>query len=244
MNISQYIKNEKEKIRQKSPKERLAYFWDYYKWHVLIGIVAVFLLGNTIHSIANQKEAALSGILIDGVQPVETPAIVSDFYQDNGLDPKKQEIQLLTGLSLDSQVPGVASTTYQRIHAGIGAKDTDFLMGYEYSISQCAYDTSHMLADLRDVFTPEQLAQWEEHIFYIDASIVELLKTTPKQEVTFPDPHEPQTMADPIPVAIDISQCAEFTSVYYAPNKAVYIALVVNAPHRELATRFITLLSP
>lgn len=239
MKISEYINSEKEKMKDKSFKERLAYFWDYYKWYVLIGVVALFLVGQTVSSALNQKDIALSGILIDGIPPAEDIGIIQSFYDANGIDAEKEEILLSTGISLDSSLPDVVTTSYQMIHARIGAGDTDFLMGYEYAITQCAYDTSHMFADLRDVFPAETLSQWEAYIYYVDGSVWEQIKNSPKENIPLPDPHKPEEMADPIPVAIDVSGCIEFTSLYYAPDRAVYIAVVTNSPRKELTARFI-----
>lgn len=239
MKISEYISKEKEKMKKGTPKERIVYFWDYYKWYVIVGVIACFLVGHTVVTFINAKEPVLSGILIDGIQPVEQPEILQTFYDANGIDSAKQEIVLQTGLSLNSSLPNVTQAFYQRIHAGVGSEETDFLMGYGYAIRQCAYDTSHMLADLRDVFSPQMLAQLEGCIYYIDGSVWNTIKQSPSEEIEIPDPHKPQNMADPIPVAIDISSCNEFVSAFYNLDEPVYVAVTVNAPHRELTARFI-----
>ena len=238
MNISQYIKNEQEKMKDKSWKERLAYFWDYYKWYVLVVLVALVLIVQTVTTVVNQKEILLKGILIDGIGTVEEPEILQQFYADNGIDTAKQEVYLNTGLALDSGIPSVVSTSYQRIHAGIGAADTDFLMGYEYAIQRFAYDTSNVFADLRDILSPELLEQWEEYLYYVDASVIEAIKNAPQEEIPLPDPKKPAEMEEPVPVAVDVSACEEFTSVYYSPDRAVYMAVVINAPHRDLTAQF------
>ncbi len=239
MKISEYINGEKEKMKNQSWKTRLVYFWDYYKWHTVIGLLALFFLGYTLVTVISAKDAVLSGILIDAMQPVEDPATLQTFYDANGIDSTKQEAVLITGLSLDSRLPTMNQTAYQRIHAGVGAGDTDFLMGYEYAIRLCAYDTSYMFSDLRKVFSTETLAALEEYIYYIDGSLWETLKNSTEEEIPFPDPHKPEQMVDPIPIAVDISGCSEFVNAYYAPDREVYIAVVTNAPHKELTARFI-----
>ncbi len=239
MNISEYIKNEKEKIKGKSLKEQLIYFWDYYKWYVLVGLIALVLIVQTVTTAVNQKDVVLKGILIDGVGTLEEPEILQQFYEANGIDTAKQEVYLDAGLALNSGIPSVVSTSYQRIHAGIGAEDTDFLMGYEYAIQRFAYDTSHVFADLRELFSAEVLEAWEEHLYYVDAAVIEKIKSAPQEEIPLPDPKKPEEMAQPVPVAFAISVCEEFTCAYYSPEQAVYIGVVTNAPHKELTVRFI-----
>ena len=242
MKISEYIKNEREKMKGKSFRERLSYFWYYYKWLVIALAVVALVLAKAISTEINRKDVVLNGILVDGVATLETPAVLQEFYDTNGIDPEKEEIYLNTGLSLDSGIPSVVSTTYQRIHAGIGAKDTDFLMGYEYVIQRFANDPSNMFCDLRTILSRERLAELEEALYYIDGNVIEQIRENPDAAVPLPDPKKPEEMADPIPVAVDLSSCKEFVSAYYQSEKAVYFAVVVNAPRKELTAQFMEFL--
>ena len=72
--------------------------------------------------------------------------------------------------------------------------------------------------------------------------MIEKIKNEPQKEIPLPDPKKPEEMEQPVPVAVDISACGEFTSVYYTPDTAVYIAVVTNAPHKELVAQFIEFL--
>ena len=110
MKISEYIKAERDKIKGKSWKERLAYFWDYYKWYVLIAVVALALLTHTVTTSLNKKEVVLKGILIDGIGTVEEPAVLQTFFDSAGINPEKQEVYLNTGLALNSGIPSIVTT--------------------------------------------------------------------------------------------------------------------------------------
>lgn len=242
MRMSEYVKNEKEKIKDKPFKDRLAYFWDYYKWYVIIGVIVLFLIGQTVSTALEKKDAVLSGLLIDGIAPLEEPAIMQSFYEANGIDPAKEEVELNTGVSLNSELPNVVANSYQMIHARVGAKDADFIIGYEYAIQRLGYDPSRMFADLRTVLSADILASLEGHLYYIDGEVLAQIKAAPTEPIPLPEPKKPEDMADPIPVAVDISANANFTSLYYATDKAVYIAVVTNAPHKALAARFVELL--
>lgn len=242
MKISEYIQNEKTKMKEKSRKERLAYFWDYYKWYVIIGLLALVLLGQTVSTVVNRKEIVLEGILLDAVAPPDTPAIMQEFYAQNDIDPAKQEIYLNTGLALDTGIPSVVATTYQRLHAGIGAKHVDFIVAYEYATQRLAYDTSCPLADLRDILSAEDLEKLEGRIYYVDESVIQKIRQNPHQEIPLPDPNKPEEMENPVPVAVDIGGHSGFTSLYYAADKPVYIAAVTNTLNQDLVTRFIEFL--
>lgn len=229
-------------MKSKPFRQRLSYFWDYYKWYILVALLALVLLGHTVSAKLTQKDVILNGILIDGMAPLEVPAAVQSFYDANGIDSQKQEMVLDTGLALDSGMPSVVANTYQVIHARVGAQDADFIMGYEYAIQRLAYDSSHMFADLRELFSAETLAGWEGSIYYIDGSVLSLIAGAGFEEIPLPDPFQPEDMTDPIPVALDVSACAAFSSVYYSSDRPVYISVVSNAPNRELTARFIEFL--
>jgi hypothetical protein len=241
--ISEYINSEQAKMKDKPFKERFAYFWDYYKWYVLIGAFFLVLIGQTVVTKINQKEAVLNGILIDGSAPLEPPSIVQEFCEINGIDTQKQEIVLDTGVALDSSMPEVVSNSYQVIYARIGARDVDFVMGFEYAIQRLAYDPSHMFTDLRQLLSAEALASLEGKIYYIDGAVLQKIKENPTAAIPLPeDPFAPELMEDPIPIAVDMTGCTEFSSVYYSPSRKVYISVVTNSPNQELATRFIEFL--
>lgn len=239
MKMSEYVKGEWKKLKGQPFKVRLEYFWDYYKWHTIIALLVAAVLTHTLVTQLNQKDAVLSGILLDGATLLEDPALLQEFYAQAGLDPDQQEVMLHTGFSLDDEQPSASLMTYQRIHAGIAAGDTDFIVGNADAIRQCGYDTSRMLADLREHFSPEELALMEDRLYYIDGS---LWNSTAGESMEFPSPINPEEMIDPIPVGIDISACTEFVNAYYSADQTVYIAVVSNGPNIEMTLRFIDFL--
>lgn len=238
--MSEYIKGEWRKLKGQPLKVRLAYFWEYYKWHVLAVLLVVFLIGYTVITQVNRKDAVLYGILVNSNPVAQDTAFLQAFCEENGVDQQEQEVVFLTGLYLQEENPSTNIVTYQRVQAGVAAADTDCLAGTEYVMQQFGYDVGRMLQDLRTVLTPQQLQQLEGRLYYIDAGM--LYNQQPEAEKPLPSPFAPETMADPVPVAIDISGCKDFTSVYYAPDAKVYLAVMKNAPHLDMTARFIAAL--
>lgn len=238
MKMSEYTKTEWKKMKDKPCRERLSYFWDYYKWPTIIAAVVVVAILYTVTAQMGKKEAVLSGILINSSVPLEDPVILQDFCDEAGIDTKKQEIMLTTGLSLTADNPTVGIMTYQRIHAGIAAKETDFLIATTDAFRQCSYDSSHMLQDLRRFLSPEQLEGLEGKLYYIDGSLFEKIYSEGEDTVVYPSPFAPEEMTDPVPVGIDIRQCNEFLDSYYHTEEPVYFAVVANAPHPDRTLQF------
>ena len=210
MKMSEYTRAEWKKMKDKPLKERLAFFWDYYKIPTIIVVAALLALIYTATIWITAKDEALNGMLVNSTTAMEDAAILQDFCQEAGINTKKEEIVLNTGLSMDSGVPTMDYATYQRIHAGLAAKQTDFFIADEGVMFQFGYDPSHMLMDLREFLSPEQLAAFDGRIYYIDGSMCGGEFVPEGDTVTYPSPAEPETMKDPIPVGINIQDCRAF----------------------------------
>ncbi len=218
-------------------KVRLAYFWEYYKWPSILAVLIVIALIYTVTVQLNRKEDVLSGILINSTTPLEDPEFLQAFCNETGIDTNKQSISLLTSLSLMSENPSMSFMTYERIHAGIASKETDFLIAEEAALQQCGYDSSHMLLDLREFLSPEQLTALEDRLYYIDGTLLER-DLNAEEAIAFPSPFAPEEMENPVPVGIDICDCTEFLDSYYSTKQPLYFAVVCNAPHLDSTLQF------
>lgn len=238
MKMSEYTRGEWKKMKDQPLKARLAYFWDYYKWPTIVILLVIVALTYTAVNLMTRKEDAISGTLINSTMPMEDPAFLQEFCDAVGINTRKQTVSLVTGLSLDSIDPSMGYMTYQRIHAGIAAQETDFLIADADALNWCGYDSTRMLMDLRKVFTSEQLTALEGKIFYIDGKFLERDFVAEGDTVTYPSPFAPEEMTNPIPVGIDIRSCTEFLDSYYSTKQPLYFAVVVNAPHLDRTLQF------
>lgn len=242
MTILEHIKSEQEKMRKKSAKERWAYFWDYYKWPVLVGLAVLVLLVQGIIGAANQKDTVFSGILLNCRITIEDEAFLQGFYEKNGIDTDTLEAAFYTDITLTDQNTKNDVTAFQRIMAGIATKDTDFLAGKPDAFQVCAYSTGRIFMDLRDFLDKETLDRFSDRLYYIDGAVLDLLDAPVGQQVgvmEYPDPTKPETMKDPIPVGIDISDRKALTDAYYFPDTPLYLGVIANTLRPELTRSFI-----
>ena len=244
MKIREYIKKEHANIKQQPREERWQYFWDYYKWHVLAVILAIVLLVQGVISIVNRKEVVFSGILLNCAITVDDEAFMQGFYDLTEIDTKKQEAAFYTDVMLQDGSHKSDITSFQRIVAGITTKELDFVVGQTDSFRVCSYSAGGIFMDLRDFLDAETLERLSDRLYYIDGSVLKGLNAEPGTAVdtslqSVPDPRKPETMADPIPVGIDISDREKFQSAYYFPNTTLYIGIITNTPRPELSRQFI-----
>ena len=119
------------KLRDLKGKEKLTYFWDYYKWVVILIAVGIIVAITIIHAVVNKKENALYVLAVNAdpyVQEEVTETLFADFLQEQGIDPQKEEVLLNTGI----QYLGGTSTTdiyaMQSIVTIMGSGSADVVM--------------------------------------------------------------------------------------------------------------------
>ncbi len=244
MTILEYIKKEHANIKQQPKEERWHYFWDYYKWHVLAVVLAIVLLVQGVIGIINRKEIVFSGILLNCAITVDDEEFMQGFYDLAGIDTKKQEAAFYTDVMLQDGRNKNDITSFQRIVAGITTEELDFVVGQKDSFRVCAYSAGGIFMDLRTFLDADTLEKLSDRLYYIDGAVLKGLNAEPGTAVDtslrdVPDPKKPETMTDPIPVGIDISDREKFQSSYYFPNTTLYIGVIANTPRQDLSRQFI-----
>ncbi len=246
MTIFEYIKKEHANIKSKPKEERWQYFLDYYKWHAVAILLAIVLLIQGIVGIINRKETVFSGILLNCVITIDDDDFLQGFYDYAGINAKKQQAAFYTDIILTDKNTKNDINSFQRIIAGIATKDTDFVVGQPESFQLCAYSTSRMFADLRTFLDEETLTEFSGRLYYIDGAVLEKLSVPVGESVDpnirIPDPTKPETMEDPIPVGIDVSDRKDFQDAYYFPGTTLYLGAATNTPRAELTKQFIAYL--
>lgn len=243
MRISEYFKKQREQFKSLPKEERWSYFWDYYKWHTLAVVLVIVLLIQGVAGIINRKQIVISGILLNCMISYEDDAFLQGFYDHAGFDGKNQEAAFYTDLILTDNNSKTDITAFQRIIAGIATKDTDFVVGQTANFRLCAYSTSRMFMDLRELLDEATLEKLAGKIYYIDGDVVKQIAAPVGEElntnVDYPDPFKPEAMKDPIPVGIDVSKCEAFQSAYYFPNTKLYLGIATTTPRQDTARQFI-----
>ncbi len=247
MTISEHIKKATAEIKEKSPRERLEYFWDYYKWHAIIILLVIAIVTQGIVAMCNRRETAFSGIFLNCKISVEDDAFLQGFYAYAGIDGASQEATFYTDLSLTDGKNQNDINTFRRIMAGIANKDTDIIVGQAEAFRLCAYNSAAILADLRQVLDPQTLSKVADRLYYIDGAVLRELDAPVGTQVyvdvtTLPDPSRPEAMEDPIPVGILINDLEDFRSAYYLTDAPLYLGIVANAPRPDTAVQFINYL--
>lgn len=242
--IITFIKAEYAKIKDKPAKERWEYLWDYYKIPALCVVLAVVLLAQGIVSVANRTETVFSAYILNSKLGVNDEMFLNGFYEYAGIDSSSQSAAFYTDMTVVEGKTQNNTDIFQRIMAGISIRDTDFITGSPEAFHMCAYNTGSILVDLREFLAPQTLEKLADRLYYIDSAVLEQMKVPLGEHIepgliTYPDPKKPETMKDPIPVGIDITDCKAFQEAYYFSGTTIYIGVVPNTQRPELTAKFI-----
>ena len=244
MKIVESIKQQYNTIMAQPKKERWAYFWDYYKWHIIILVAAIAVLTQMIVSTVTQKESAFTGYFLNCKINVEAGDFLQGFYDRTDIDTATSEAAFYTDLGIWENQTKSNNTVLQRIIAGASMKDADIVTGPAEAFRPCAYNTSKILCDLRQFLDEDTLNTYADRLYYIDGAVMKQLDAPVGQDVRpdllkYPDPRNPAEMEDPIPVGIDISDRTAFMKAYYFPDTTVYLGFISNTSRPELCKQFL-----
>ena len=143
MAIRDDIKKEKEKLKGKPFKDKLEYFIDYYKWHVIVLVALIALIGGTIYQKATTPEVKLTGVLFnasDLLAAEELQQIIDGFSAEQGWDPQKETIRLHTNLTYYEE-EDLAANNYESMEvlaALVLTGEVDFIIGDVSLMTQLA----------------------------------------------------------------------------------------------------------
>ncbi|MDM5327446.1 hypothetical protein [Neobacillus sp. CF12] len=157
-----------------SPKERIAYIWDYYKFHIIGTIAAIILLISFISSIGEKKEVVLNMTIIG--QGVNTEGVVQ--LQDQltnklVLDKAEEEISVQHLTYNKSSMDEASRAGIQKLSAEITLGSID-LMIVEKELFEEISSQNSLLA-LNDFKGTNKLLPSDEKVYGISTSEIKLL---------------------------------------------------------------------
>ena len=169
MPVMDEFKEERDAVKRGTPKQKLAYFLDYYKWYVVFGIIAVICVTTLISQIASHKDTAFYAMLL-GAAPYsypEEPESPHNFAAYIGADTAKSEVIYDTSIQMGTGTDYYAA---QQIMVHITAAEVDVMVSDISLLLQYAYLGD--FHDLRDLLSKEQLEKYQDSFYYIDGAVI------------------------------------------------------------------------
>ncbi len=246
MPVMDEFQEERAAVKNGTPRQKLAYFFDYYKWYVAGAVIAVVFIVSIIHNIVTHKDTALYAMLVNTV-----PLSLSEdtdgteaFAAYAGID--TQEYAVFFDTSAQLGLDSVSDyQTLQQIMVHITAADLDVMVSDTDSLMRYAYLGD--FHDLRDLLSPEQLESYGSSFFYIDRVVLEEAEAARQDydqeyKPVYGDPRRPEDMQDPVPVGVYLDSGSPLLQDYVFREESPAACILVNTRHPETSVRFLDFL--
>lgn len=266
--VNQEIREEqRQALSTMNFKEKLAYFWDYYKIHTLAVICVTAILVSFVRQIAANKPYAFYATLINAVtdeENTDTSVIWENEFQEfAGIDADAYRVCIDTTFSISANGSSQYEAAYrQKLVAMMQTGDIHAIVADTETFENYAHLKTFY--NLSDLFTEEELAPYADLLYYTDAAAFDedsgstLTEMDAAQKAFYEkiiDHSDPSAMEKPIPVGIRIPasgnkladagyyrylQEGDYSFQGYPPETVLGIPLSADDP--KLALQFLSYL--
>lgn len=248
MPVMDEFKEEREALRQGTPRQKLEYFLDYYKWHAAGAVILIAVVASLIYQNVTRKETAFYAAFINTLEMVSSEGHVQRFAEYAGID--RGDYDLVFDASMHIDPESMDESTYassQRLMVYIAAGELDAIVSTKSLIEQYAYSDS--FRDIRSILTQEQAAKYGPYFFYMDQGLADRLDAA-RADADFdystlpapPDPRKPEDMEKPVPVGIFLDNAGSLRETYYFAEGDAVLALSATGKHPEATAKYIDFL--
>ena len=246
MPVMDEFKEEREAVKNGTFQQKLSYFMDYYKWHVIVSVIALFLVISLVTQMISQKDSALYICLLNTYEDNDPAEYMQSLAEYAGIDLNKEDILFDTSLFIEQgQLNQNSVLSTQKFVAYLAAGQLDMMI--TDSGSMVDYANDEYFYDMREFLTQEQVEKYEQYFYYVDMAVVQKkldARSSLNQEYIpdYPDPRHPENMKQPIPVGLYLEGENTLKSLISFRSDEVVIGVFRNTKHGENVSRFIDFL--
>ena len=165
-------KKKEEGLKFNSFKERIEYYWDYYKWTVGVAVALVFIAFMLVRSVIIEMKPPIIYIAMMNAH-MDSPGDATfgdDYGNQRGLDPKSGSIKMDTDFIHPMTIDDAALNndtiiaSMQRFTAAVTTSNIDIAITNPWVLKD--YMENEIFYNLEEIYTEEELKQLEDLLWY------------------------------------------------------------------------------
>ncbi|MBR4671299.1 MAG: hypothetical protein IKO84_11950 [Butyrivibrio sp.] len=174
MSIYEEIRDQQKKLKDQDFKTKWNYFWDYYKIHVIVGLIVLIAIIATVRSFILTKPNALYAVLLNSGYEVTREELENGYMDYAKVDRSEYGCLIDTSSSFDqTHIDQMTLATSQKIMANVAAQEIDSLGGDVTTFAY--YAAQDVFMDLRNIFSEDELSAFGDDVFYIDGAYMDYI---------------------------------------------------------------------
>ncbi len=245
MPVMDEFRDERESIKDGTPKQKFQYFLDYYIWYVIGGIIAIIFFGWLLHDILNSKDWTFYGFFINAYgEERATEEYFNEFAEVANLDLETYAGMIDSSMSLNvNSYNEMTMSTVNRLMVSMAAGEVDFFAADTASFNH--YATTETFLDMTEILPPDLLEKCEPYLYYVDMAEVrrrDEYNSAGRYDDYIPkeyDHRSPEGLDDPAAIGLYIEECEELMSVYTFSTEEVILGIPLNTTHLDTSIKFV-----
>lgn len=216
--IEEIREQQKKAFAAMTPKEKLAYFWDYYKMHTMVAVILIVFVITFINSYRSNKPTAFYAVLLNANTMEDSAGAATawgeGFMEYAGIDPEAWQVNIDASITLSADGGNQYEVANrQKMAAMMHAGDIHAIVADTETFE--GYARLEYFYDLTETFTEEELAPYADLLYYTDGAAFDadtgdtLEEMEAAQEAVYNqviDHGDPSSMEKPVAVGIRIPQ--------------------------------------
>ena len=242
MTIRETIRAQQKSMKDKSFKEKLAFFWEYYALKTFALLVALAVLIAFIVSMLTQKAYIFTGYFF-GADTQSSEEFLEAFAQSENIDLKDYALTVQTGpyVRMDQQISTEIYDSMEAFTAMVAGESVSCFAGSPDLFLYYAY--LGYATDLRSILSETELRTLSPYLYYVDAQLIRQQEDSDGGYADAywnrPDPTNPEAMEDPVPVGISLDAAsADFQNCYHFTGESL-IGICESTAYPETAKAFL-----
>lgn len=164
---------QKKAFATMSFREKLAYFWDYYKVHTIVAVLVIVFTISFISSYRSNKPFAFYAVLLNANTTAENSTVSSTWAQEfqayADIDSEAYQVYIDPSITMSAESGSQYEiANRQKMTAMMHSGDIHAIVADTETFE--GYARLEYFYDLTEIFTAEELAPYADSLYYTDAA--------------------------------------------------------------------------